>query len=108
MIYTYFDATLAKRINDDYESRAIADVNSLGFTNTVATAYLYQQLVIYRCYQIMALELSTANDDIYAQKLTHYRKEYDAVSKQFKNALLTAATVQPSASSRKSISFGRG
>jgi hypothetical protein len=56
----------------------------------------------------MALELSTANDDIYAQKLTHYRKEYDAVSKQFKNALLTAATVQPSASSRKSISFGRG
>jgi hypothetical protein len=107
MIYTYFDAILAPQATDDYETRAIADVNSLGYTNTTETKYMYQQLVIFRCYQIMAVELSTDSGDIYAQKVSHYKKEYEAVATQYKNAIMV--TNPPvNGSSTKSIAWGRG
>jgi len=105
MIYPYFDAILSPQVTDDYETRAIADVNSLGYTNTTDTAYLYQQLVIFKVYQMMALELSSESNDIYAQKLTHYRKEFDAIATQYKTQVVTPATAGTSA---KSIAWGRG
>jgi hypothetical protein len=104
MIYTYFDAILAPQVTDDYEARAIADVNSLGYTNTTEMKYLYQQLVIFRCYQIMAVELSTDSGDIYSQKVSHYKKEYDAIASQYKAQVVAPKT----GASAKSIAWGRG
>lgn len=105
MTYTYFDAILASQVTDDYEARAINDLASLGYTNTPATAYLYQQLVVFKVYQIMAIELSTDSGDIYAQKLTHYKKEFDAIAAQYKAQIITPATAGASA---KSMRWGRG
>lgn len=108
MIYTYFDAQLTQRMNDDLEARAIADIASMGYTSTTTglSAYLYQQLVIYRAYIICATENATEKDDVYSQKIKQYKAEFDAVQEQAKTAVLSANAT--TARSNKSIVYGRG
>jgi hypothetical protein len=107
MIYTYFDALLAPMMTDEIEARAMTDVQSMGYADTVDTTYLFQQLVIYRAYQILATECATDRDDVFMQKVSAYRKEYDAVAKQYASMVTKTSTTNTGASA-KSIAWGRG
>lgn len=83
LAYAYADAYLRTHINEDREARAIADVGD-------AYAEPWKgKLVVLRAYVITALECQAQPDDLFAQKLKHYRAEYDAMLVQAKAATQT-------------------
>ncbi len=96
--YTYPDEYLAKRITEDRETRAINEASLTGITDT---AYL-EKLSILKCYIITSLECNSKPDDVFAQKLKIYSKEYDAL-------LSTALETQREVSGKSlySIEIGR-
>jgi hypothetical protein len=94
MIYTYQDEYLKARMTDDREGRALAAVNAIG---TFADDWI-EKLTVLRAYIIVCLECQAQADDLFAQKLANYRKEWDAVLQQAR-----AATPDPETGKRPSI-----
>jgi len=84
LTYTYPDEYLAKRVTEDREQRAIDEVVLTGITDE---AYL-EKLSILKCYIITSLECNSNPDDIFAQKLKTYSKEYDSVLDTAKSSQL--------------------
>lgn len=74
LTYTYADAYLAAQITTDRETRAIADVAAIA----TFSADWKQRLVILRAYIIACLECQAQPDDLFAQKLKHYRAEWES------------------------------
>ena len=73
LTYTYADAYLKAQVTEDRETRAVADVNAIA---TFAAAWL-EKLAILRAYIIVCLECQAQPDDLFAQKLKHYRQEWE-------------------------------
>ena len=71
---TYFDGYLAPLVTVDRETRAAADVAAYG---TLPAAWV-TRLVVLRAYMLTCLESQKAPDDLFAAKLSAYRKEYDS------------------------------
>jgi hypothetical protein len=85
LTYTYADAYLKPNVNEEREGRALADVGD---------AYPEPwkgKLVVLRAYVITALECQAQPDDLFAQKLKHYRAEYDAMLAQSRAATATSS-----------------
>jgi len=80
--HTYQDAYLKGQITEDRESRAALEVATFGSFSTAWS----DRLVVLRAYIITALECQAQPDDLFAQKLKHYRQEWDAVLLQAKAA----------------------
>ena len=86
--YAYADAYLKQHITEDREERAAAEVG------TFAEPWL-TKLVVLRAYIITALECQAQPDDLFAQKLKHYRAEYDAMLIQARAATPTTDGSSP-------------
>ena len=80
--HTYFDAYLKNHVTEERETRAAAEVAELG---TFAAEWV-ARLVILRAYIITCLECQAQPDDLFAQKLKHYRGEFDSVLSQARTA----------------------
>jgi hypothetical protein len=80
--YVYADAYLKSQVTDDRETRAIADVAAIA----TFSADWAQKLAILRAYILTCLECQAQPDDLFAQKLKHYRAEWDSVLTQAKAA----------------------
>ena len=74
LTYTYADAYLKAQVTEDRENRAEADVDAIA----TFSAEWKQKLSILRAYVITCLECQAQPDDLFAQKLKHYRQEWDA------------------------------
>lgn len=74
LTHTYTDAYLRTHITDGREARAREDVANMGNFAPDWTA----RIEVLRTYIITALECQAAPDDLFAQKLKHYRQEFDA------------------------------
>lgn len=101
LTYAYHDAFLKGQITDEREARAIADVLDTGITS----ADWSERLTILRAYIIVCLECQAQADDLFAQKLKHYRSEFDQTLLR-----AIAATPAPDGSARSPfiISTERG
>jgi hypothetical protein len=88
MQLSYQNAYLAKFCNDERESRAFEDVDALG---TFATDWR-NRLATVRCYIIACLENQAQPDDLFADKLKHYRSEYGTLTTQAKAATVDTVT----------------
>lgn len=74
IVHTYADAYLRAQITEDRETRATADVAALGtFAGTWPG-----KLTVLRAYVIACLECQAQPDDLFAQKLKHYRQEFES------------------------------
>ena len=82
LTYTYADAYLKAQVTEDRENRAEADVDAIA----TFSAEWKQKLTIIRAYIIACLESQAQPDDLFAQKLKHYRQEWDALLPQAKAA----------------------
>lgn len=82
LVYTYFDAYLKGHVTLEREARAVAEVATFGSFASDWTA----RLVVLRAYVITCLECQAAPDDLFAQKLKHYRQEFDTLLVQARNA----------------------
>ena len=85
---TYTDAYLKNRVTDTIEYRAYADVDNIA----TFPAEWRNRLVVIRAYIITCLEQSASEGDAYASKLKDYRKEFEFVMNQAKNALAASDT----------------
>lgn len=79
---TYQDAYLKAQVTEDRENRATAEVSTFG---TFAADWT-SRLVVLRAYMITCLECQAQPDDLFAQKLKHYRQEWDSTLIQARNA----------------------
>lgn len=86
LLHTYADAYLKAQVTEDRETRAVADVAALG----TFTAPWPAKLAVLRAYVIACLECQAQPDDLFAQKLKHYRQE-------FESALAMAKAASPAA-----------
>lgn len=84
LTYTYADAYLKPNINEEREGRALADVGDV-------PEPWKGKLVVLRAYVITALECQAQPDDLFAQKLKHYRAEYEAMLAQARAATATSS-----------------
>ena len=82
LAHTYFDAYLKNHVTEERETRAATDVADLGAFATEWVA----RLVVLRAYIIACLECQAQPDDLFAQKLKHYRGEFDSVLGQARAA----------------------
>ena len=80
--YTYNDGYLTKLITEDRETRAMAEVGQIG---TLPQTWV-SRLTILRAYIITCIECQASADDLFAQKLAAYRKEYDTALPQARTA----------------------
>lgn len=90
LTHTYFDAYLKTHVTPEREERAAAEVAALGTFGADWRA----RLVVRRAYVITCLECQASPDDLFAQKLKHYRQEFDALLVQARAATL-APTGKP-------------
>jgi hypothetical protein len=74
-LLTYTDAYLAAQCTDDREYRAGVDVDDIA----AFAAKWRDKLVVLRTYIIACLECQGDADDLFAQKLKHYQREFDRV-----------------------------
>lgn len=79
---TYFDAYLKSHITEERETRAAAEVATYG---TFAAEWT-SRLTILRAYIITCLESQAQPDDLFSQKLKHYRAEFESVMEQARAA----------------------
>ena len=77
---TYTDAYLAPRVTPEYEAQAQSDVDAAGTFTEEWTA----RLKILRVYILICMESTSAPDDTFSTKLSHYRKEYERALVQAK------------------------
>ena len=89
LTYTYPDQYLRRQVTEEREARAVADVADLG---TLPATWV-QRLVVLRAYVLTCLECQEKPDDLFAAKLTTYRKEFDS-------ALSLARSAQSAASAQ--------
>jgi hypothetical protein len=95
--FSYHDAYLAPLITADRETRAAAEVAQLGaFDDAWA-----QRLAVLRAYVLTCVESQKAPDDLFAAKLSAYRKEFDAALPQARAAV---AASSPSAGGASALS----
>ena len=80
--HTYQDAYLKAHVTPEREARAVTQVATFGSFDAAWAA----RLVVLRAYTITCLECQAAPDDLFAQKLKHYRPEWDAVLQQAQDA----------------------
>lgn len=88
LTYTYTDAYLAPLITDAREARAIAEVAELG----ALAAPWPARLAVLRAYLITCLESQKSADDLFAAKLSAYRKEFDSALGQARAAQSNTAS----------------
>lgn len=74
LTYTYTDAYLKSQVTEARENIAEADVDAIA----TFSAEWKQKLAIIRTYIIVCLECQAQPDDLFAQKLKHYRQEWEA------------------------------
>lgn len=74
---SYTDAYLKTRVTVDIENRAMAEIDAIRAFPTAPVNYR-ESLIRLRAYIITCLEQGSTSDDVFAAKLTAYRKEYDA------------------------------
>ena len=91
LTYAYHDAYLAPLVTADRETRALADVNTIAEFGDDWIA----KLTVVRAYVLVCLESQKAPDDLFAAKLSAYRKEWDALLSQAKANTTDNATGQP-------------
>lgn len=84
LTYTYTDAYLKGQVTEARENLAEADVDAIA----TFSATWKQKLSIIRAYIIVCLECQAQPDDLFAQKLKHYRQEWEAQLAQAKAATL--------------------
>jgi len=85
---TYADGYLAKLITNERESRAIEEVAALEITLPTWRT----RLEIQRAYIIACIESQASADDLFAQKLSAYRKEFDTTLTQARMAKANQST----------------
>lgn len=74
--YAYADAYLARHVTPARETQAVRDVAMAGTFPDEWVA----RLVVLRAYMITCMECQQAPDDLFAGKLSSYRKDYtDAI-----------------------------
>jgi hypothetical protein len=73
---TYTDAYLKSRVTQDIETRATAEIDAFRAFPTSPVNWR-ERLIVLRAYVLTCLEMSASPDDVFASKLTAYRKEYD-------------------------------
>lgn len=74
--YTYPDEYLDKRIDEDRETRAIAEVDLLAGERTLSTDWK-EKLVRIQAYILACLEHQGREDDLFTIKLKTYRDEME-------------------------------
>jgi len=79
---TYQDAYLAKFCTVEREDRAFDYVDSMG---TFSDDWR-NKLTVLRCYILACMENQASPDDLFESKLTHYRKDFDAMLTQARSA----------------------
>ena len=73
MQHSYQDAYLKAQITEERHTRAASEVVAIGnFTSD-----WFARLVVLRAYMIVCLECQAQPDDLFAQKLKHYRQEWE-------------------------------
>src|SRR5574338_157263 len=78
LTYTYADAYLKGNVTPDREARALSDVDAI-----MVFADLWRdRLAVLRAYVITCLACQAGPDDLFAQKLKHYRAEFDTILAQ--------------------------
>ena len=82
LAHTYYDAYLKNHVTTEREDRATAEVAEYGAFAAEWTA----RLVVLRTYVITCLECQAQPDDLFAQKLKHYRSEFETVLAQARAA----------------------
>lgn len=82
LTYAYNDAYLKASVTEDRETRALADVNALA---TFAEPWL-GKLTVLRAYILTCLECQASPDDLFSDKLKHYRQEWTAILSAAKEA----------------------
>lgn len=88
LTYAYADAYLKSQITEEREIRAIEDIERLGI---MFSDEWMQRLVILRAYIIACLECQAQPDDLFAQKLKHYKAEYETTLATAQSAAATTA-----------------
>ena len=104
--YEYTDAYLAPLVTDERAARAAVEVASLG----TFPADWTDRLNIQRAYIITCLESQKSADDVFAAKLSAYRKEFEQTLSGARGAQLasnTSAAMPNSAGSIFSIGLER-
>jgi hypothetical protein len=87
LTYTYHDKYLAPLVAAEVETRAAADVATLG----TFPAEWVERLTVVRSYVLTCMESQKAPDDLFTAKLAIYRKEFDALLPQARAAAQVAA-----------------
>ena len=77
MYYTYTDSYLKNRVTEDIEATAMEEIDAIREFPDDPIDWR-EKLVVLRTYILSCLEQTSASDDVFAVKLTHYRKEYDS------------------------------
>lgn len=88
LMYVYSDAYLAPLITQDREDRAVTDVAVYGAFDSTWT----ERLVRLRAYILACIESTKSSEDLFAQKLTHYGKEFQRELTMARAALSGAGT----------------
>ncbi len=86
LTYTYHDKYLAPLVAAEVETRAAADVATLG----TFTDEWVERLTVVRSYVLTCMEAQKAPDDLFTAKLAIYRKEFDALLPQARAAQIAA------------------
>ena len=86
---TYHDAYLRSKITEEREARAFAEVDAIGTFPTVGD--WRSRLARVRAYVIVCLESQGEAGDLFSEKLSAYRKEFDALLVQARVAQQAAA-----------------
>lgn len=89
LINTYADGYLARHVTTEREQRAAEFVAALGTLPTEPYDWV-RDLTVLRAYIITCMECQAEPDDVFASKLSSYRKDFDA-------ALVRARTAQAQA-----------
>lgn len=87
MPLTYHDAWLKTHATPEREARAFADVDAIAAFPTEWR----DRLAVLRTYELVCLECQANADDLFAQKLKHYRAEWQTTLTQARAALPSAA-----------------
>ena len=88
----YNDAYLVNLVTGEREDRAFSDVDRIG----IFTTEWRDALTTTRCYIIICLECQKSKDDLFAQKLYAYTKEFDSTLRNARAAMAAiAATDKP-------------
>lgn len=94
---TYTDAYLTPLVTEARELRALADVDAIA---TFATGWR-EKLAVVRAYIIVCMESIKGENDVFSQKLTAYRKEWESLLRQ-----ATLASTNSDGSPMRVLSIG--